>query len=143
MANESTGHGATIAFSGGANNGFTSSIRRIGEVDFSLPNVDKSHLGTTGFRELIPGDLEEISPLEVMFLFNADLAIPVRGGTPDTVTITFPNVGSGGATEATLAGTGYISALRMPALETNVLMEAMMTVQFDGGTGPTFTPEAP
>lgn len=132
-----TGHGATLTF---GTTGFTLNRRMIGGSEFELPDVNKSHLGTTGFEEYMPGDLEEPGEFEAECEFTPGAAgsIPARG-TVETITQTYP-IATGQSAGGTLAGTGYIKKVGTPELRTNTLMVVKVTVKWDGVTGPTFTP---
>lgn len=133
-----TGHGATVTF------GTTSWAGKIQGLPTNLqitkPRVDKSHLATSGQREYMPGDLEELGEVTLDVLFEQGRGLPATGATAETITITFPlNPADGSAAAATLAGTGFITGTNYPPLQTQTVMVGQITFSFDGGTGPTFT----
>lgn len=131
-----TGHGATLTF---GTTGYTANRRMIGGSEFELPDVEKGHLGTTGFQEYMPGDLTEPGEFEAEFEFDPGTANQVPTlGTVETITVTYP-IKSGQSAGGTLAGTGYLKKFGTPELRTNTLMVAKGTVKWDGVTGPTFT----
>lgn len=134
-AKADTGHGATLTLS--SNNG-SYKIRRIVGFRENLPVVDISYLGSTGFRDKMPGDLVEVDAFEVDVLFEAVTGLPPTG-TVETATITYPLQSSGATTAANTAGTAFINSRKWPDLQTNNEMVGTISIQFDGLTGPTFT----
>jgi hypothetical protein len=134
-AKPDTGHGATLTLS--ASTG-AYKIRKIVGLKASIPVVNISHLGTTGQQETMPGDLEELDELQIEIVFEAVLGLPATG-VVETVTVTFPLQSSGASTAANLAGTGYITSRKFPDLETNTEMIGMITIKYDGATGPAYT----
>lgn len=140
-AKPDTGHGATLTFGttswSGWVQGVPTNLAKTREV------VDVSHLGTSGQKETMPGDLEDLGQLTFDVLFAAATGLPATTQTPETITLTWPLApGGGGATGASLAGTGFIVSVKYPALQTNTAQVGQIVVQFDGGTGPTWTAEA-
>ena len=128
-----TGHGATATF---ATSGFSLNITSIDLGEQTIEDVEKTHLGTSGFREFMPGDLK--TPNEVTMPFQWDTsAAEVAISEVETVTITFPIPAAG--TAATLAGTAYIKRNKFPNLQTDTIQDGELIVQFDGVTGPTYT----
>ena len=136
-----TGHGATAAFS--SSTGYDNYLfTTIGLGGSTIPTIDTTHLGTTGFRTYIPGDLKDTNEISFGFRFDPEdqsaATLPV--GTVQTLTITWPNSG-GLATEATLTGTGFVTDYQFPELTTDTVQDGTMTFKFDGTTGPTFSEE--
>ena len=132
-----TGHGATISF-GSSLYAFNWTAIDIGEE--TIPDVDRTHLATSGFREYIPGDLA--TPGEVTVAFQHDSnAAAITLGLVQSITVTLP-IPTGGAAGAYWAGTGYIKRVKRPNLATDELQVGELTVMFDGITGPTLTPTA-
>lgn len=134
-AKPDTGHGATLTLS--VNTG-SYKIRRIKLFKESIPVVDISHLGTTGPRDLMPGDLTKVDMMEVTILFEAVTGLPALAGV-ETVTATFPLQGSGATTAANIAGTGFVVDRTWPELNSDQEMTAVVSIQMDGATGPTYT----
>lgn len=134
-AKPDTGHGATLTLSVNAG---SYKIRRIRLFKESVPVVDISYLGTSGHREVMPGDLTDIDEMEVTILFEAVTGLPAVGGL-ETVTTTFPLQSSGATTAANIAGTGFVASRTWPELQTNTEMTSVVTIQMDGATGPTYT----
>ncbi len=129
-----TGHGATISF---GTQGGTWRATRITPSAESRPAIDASHLGTTGYREFLPGDLINAGEFVVEFQFQGNQGLPTRT-TAETVTITHA-LASGEATAATIAGTAFVTEAKYPDLNTDELKKGSFTVKWDGYTGPTYT----
>lgn len=134
-AKPDTGHGATLTLS--VNTG-SYKIRRIRLFKESVPVVDISHLGTTGPREVMPGDLTKIDFMEVTILFEAVTGLPSLAGV-ETVTTTFPLQSSGATTAANIAGTGFVAERTWPELNSDNEMVSVVSIQMNGDTGPTYT----
>lgn len=131
-----TGHGASITF---ATSAWTGKIRGIPtNLSKSIPVVNISHLGTTGQEETMPGDLETLDEVEVDVLFEAKTGLPATGAV-ETITITYPLQATGATTAANLAGTGFITMIQHPPLQTNQEMLGKIRFKYNGFTGPTFT----
>lgn len=139
MANSTvdTGHGAAITF-GTSSYAFNWTAINIG--DKTREAVDITHLGTsTNMRKMV-GDLQDAGSVTVEFQFDT-LATnaPANSSAAETVTITFPLAASGQSVAATYAGTGMITNVKFPDLQTGTVQTGSMTVTWDGGTGPTWT----
>jgi len=133
-----TGHGASITFGTTSWAGKVQGIPTLLEIN--RPRVDKSYLGTSGQREYMPGDLEELGEVTLDVLFEQARGLPATGSAAETITITFPlNPSNSEAVAATLAGTGFITRTQYPPLQTGQVMVGQITFTFDGATGPTFT----
>lgn len=130
-----TGHGASVTF---ATTGGTWKARKITMPERRLPMVDTTFLGTTTMRTQMAGDLSEFSNPVVEILFQGTQGLPAVG-TSETITITLPIPGGSAATAPTLAGTGIISRVKYPSLETNTLQIAEIEWTYDGATPPAWT----
>lgn len=87
----------------------------------------------------MPGDLVDDGDVTVDIHFDPDSQPPISAA-PETITITFP-LPAGQSTAGKVVGTGFISAWSWgDPLEDK--MTARMTITWDGGTGPTWTPSA-
>lgn len=128
-----TGNTATIVFGTSA---WTGSIVEIGGLAEDVPVLNKSTLSTSGQEEYGPGDLSTISPITIRAFADMDNMPPLK--TVETITITFQKK-SGQTNGATLAGTGFINSRTGPTSVNNQYCMLEFTVQFDGGTGPTYT----
>lgn len=133
MADTPTGITAVFGTSG-----FSASISAVNLNGMERPAIDVTHLGSTTYREFIPGDLSNPGQVEMTFWFDPDAQPPI-GGAVETLTITWP-LPTGGITAATLAGTGFTTSWSADASGGDEsAMSGEMTFQFDGGTGPTWT----
>lgn len=134
-ATPDTGHGATITFT---TTGGTWKCRTISGLEVTLPDVNISHLTTSGDTEYMPGDLRDNNPVTLQVLFQGTQGLPALG-TEETTTITFPIPGGGATTAPNIAGTAYINRIKYPNFATNELQIAEITFRFNGLTGPTYT----
>jgi hypothetical protein len=137
MANAAVdiGTGASVVFgTSGVVVNFTS--MSLGEQ--SIETIDTTHLGTTGYKTLMGGDLKD--PGEMTFEFQWDNeAAPAVTATAETVTVTFPTAIANTVSDATYAGTGIIRSVTYPTLEVEGLQTGTLVVAWDGATGPTYT----
>ena len=139
-----TGNGATLTLA--LYNGTTAittalSVISISPGKITTKPIDVTVLGTTGFREMIPGDLAEIGESSANFKWLTNASIPTTGTATGTCTLTFPLRGSE-TTAATMTGTGFITGLQPPVMENGKLQEGTINWQWDGDTGPSFTASA-
>lgn len=134
-----TGLGATLTL---GTTGSVGAIRSITSPEFVLEKIDKSVLGTTDFMEYHPGDLSDPGEITAEILFDAEGDDVPSRGVAETVTITWPIHTSGNTTNATLAGTGFITQFKLPDFQINELQVATITIAFDGDTDPAFTAES-
>lgn len=136
-----TGSGASITFGTSA---FTGTYREIGESDIEIEVIDATTLNIAAADEEITfaGDNPSMPEVNCITRFQGTQAQPALR-VAETITITFRKEASGSATAANLAGTGFITAFRKsPNLQRNQLNTGMIRFKWDGGTGPTYTPEA-
>lgn len=131
-----TGHGATVTFGTSAWAGLIRAIPS--NVAKSIPVVNISNLATTTNELTMPGDLAAITECELDVLFASATAMPALG-VEETITITFPLQSSGASVAANIAGTGFISGITFPPLQTNQENIGKIKFQYNGSTGPTFT----
>lgn len=134
-----TGLGATLTL---ATTGSVGTIRSITSPEFTLEKIDTSALSTTDFMTYIAGDLTDPGEITAEVIFDATADDLPSRGVAETVTITWPIHTSGNTTNATLAGTGFITGWKMPDMAVNELQVASITIAYDGGTGPAFSQEA-
>jgi hypothetical protein len=122
---EGIGTGLALVFSTSDYQGEVLSASISGE---EIPVIDMAHMGTTGYRPKVFGQL--IEPPQVSVEINYDPGNPPPVGEVDTATITWPD-------GATLSGTGaFISRESETPLEDK--MTGTYVFQFDGQTGPTY-----
>ena len=122
--------GTTIAFSGG----FTANILGFKPPGQSGVVLDTSHLGTTGKRTKMAGDLTDNSELTMTVQFNPDSDPPIN--TAQTVTITYPS-------GAAWVFSGWMSNYEPSNVNLEDLIQATVTVTVTGAiaitTGTTST----
>lgn len=134
-----TGVGATITF--GTSN-FSGKYREITETEQERQAVDTTTLDVPSANNStnIPGDNPSPGQTRCRIRFDASVAPPPLTAA-ETITITTAKDGSA-TNAANLAGSGYILKRRiLPNLQRNTLAEGEFTIQWDGQTGPTFTPQ--
>lgn len=131
-----TGNGTTITF---GTTSFSASWEEIDAGEQTRDAIEDSHLGTTGDKTYMPGDLQE--PGEASGVFQWDQSFgtfPATTTAAETVTISYP-LKSGESTNATLAGTAIVTRVKGPVARNGEKMMGEMTIKWDGGTGPTYT----
>ena len=131
-----TGHGASVTFGTSAWAGLIKGIPT--NLSKSIPVVNVSNLATATNQLTMPGDLADITECELDVLFASATALPALG-VEETITITFPLQTSGASVAANIAGTGFITGITFPPLQTNQENVGKIKFQFNGSTGPTFT----
>lgn len=101
--------------------------------------LDITHLGTTGFRPKLQGDLKDAKAIKVVYQNTPTIANP--SNTVQTITITGPTP-PGGSTGEIIAGTGFVYQNNENA-SYSATAEALQTKEFtfiyDATTGPTRT----
>ena len=111
------GTGTTITF---GTTGFTASVTSISFEGVERPSIDTTHLGTTGGRTFIPGDLPDYGSISLDIQFDPDTMPPITAA-PETITVTFP-LSAGATTPATWAATGFVMGF-----DANAPLEELMT----------------
>ena len=134
-----TGNGATLTL---ATTGSVGTIRSMTLPEFVVEKIETSHLATTSFKTYRSADLSEPGEITAEILFNADTGSVPSRGVAETVTVTWPIHTSGNTTNATLAGTGFITSFKTPDMTNGELQIANITIAYDGETDPAFTAEA-
>lgn len=120
--------------------------RSIQLPELTMEAIDTTCLDDTGFMRRIPADVSDPGTIEATFVFDAALSGPnslFADGEQLCITVVLPESRDGTTSPSTLTGTGFISSLGLPSLETSTLMEISITIQLDGGTGPILTTEQP
>ena len=133
-----SGHGATLGF--GATSTFSPAYTSIGGFEASRESLDTSHLGTTGARTKIGGDLFDVGPFSSTFFFDPQLTATGEGNAIDdllfdsgavsvseTVTITYPGAGTG----KSVSGSAHVTGFAIEELTTDQLLMANITIQWD------------
>ena len=134
-----TGNGATLTLS---TTGSVGAIRQMTLPSFFLENIEISYLGTTIFKSFQPSDLSDPGEITVNVLTDVTSDTPPSRGVVETGTVTWPIHTSGNTTNATLAGTGFITSVELGELINGTLQEWTITFAYDGETDPAFTGES-
>ena len=134
-----TGSGATLTL---ATTGSVGRIRSMTLPEITTEKIDTTALDSTDFMTYVSGDVADPGEITAEIVFDATGDDLPSLGVAETVTVTFPIHTSGNTTNATLAGTGFITSFKMPDMAINELQVASITIAFDGETGPAFTQEA-
>jgi hypothetical protein len=123
------GTGCTISFGEGGYEGEAVGVSLDGE---EVVVIDVTTLATTSYRKKISGSLIEPPAFTVEILYDFDNPPPIN--TTATALFTFPDTSE-------LEGTGFfVSQSAEVALED--VMKGTYVFQFDGDSGPTYTPPA-
>lgn len=133
-----TGAGATLTLSA---TGSVGAIRSLTLPELSIDSLEDTDLSTTNFKTYVKQDLAEPGTMQVEILWAADSNSVPTLGTAETVTVTFPKHTASSSTNATFAGTGFITSVKLPDMQIGELQVATLTIQFDGKTEPAFTQE--
>ena len=126
--------------------GAIGTIRQISIGEGSIDTLDASDLSSTGWMQMTKTDLADPPEITAEILFDGTVTNVPSLGVHQTVTVTFPKVvNSTSVTAATYAGTGFITAYKLPDLQIGELQVAEITIKLDGGynsgTAPTWTAE--
>ncbi len=82
--------GTTVAF---ATSTFASELVDMA-WDWSRPEVEVTHQGSTSAMEFVGADLYDPGTLTLTCHFNADTDVPAYGGAVEVITITWPSTGT-------------------------------------------------
>ena len=124
------GGGTTLTFATtGATTTITARYRSIEGHTEEIPEVDDSDLSTTGYSEVVSGDLVDPGSFTYIAIFDPTIATMPTPGTAETVTITRPD-------SSTMSGTAFIKSIQHPGYAQNEPQLATVTVRWDGKTGP-------
>jgi len=126
-----TQQGATFVITGLA--AFEDTTINIPRVNTPIPVVDTTHLGTTGERTRIAGDLKDPQQFTITHQHDGSGTLPTIG-TQYTVTITMPTA-SGDSTAENWAGTAICVDIGSPEAQSeNSALQTIETMwQPDGG----------
>ena len=130
------GTGTTIVF---GTSGFSAEVMTINGNDITREDIETTHMGTTGYKTYIPGDLVEGGAIEMEINFDPDAQPPITG-VPETITITFP-LPAGGITPADVEFSGYVNSWSW-ADPMEEKMTADVSIKVDGVTDPVWTVSA-
>lgn len=130
------GTGTSVVF---ATSGFNAYITGVSGPGSSRESIETTHLGTTGGKTFIPGDLYDGGEVSLDVMFDPSLTIPMFAGQqPETITITFP-VPSTLSAGATWSFAGFITD-HSPTIPLEDKMTASITIKVTGNI--TQTPAA-
>lgn len=120
--------------------------RTIQLPELTMEAIDTTCLDDTGFMRRIPADVADPGTIEATFIFDAAKAGPnslFADGQQLCISIVFPESRDSTTSPASFTGTGFVSSLGLPSMESSTLMELTLTIQLDGDVGPLLTLEAP
>lgn len=137
MANAAVdiGTGATLTF-GTSALALNWTAINIGER--SLDIIPTEHLGTTGVKTVMAGDLTNQTALVIDFQWDNE-AGPTESATAEQLTVTFPQSVSNATSAATYIGTGFISKVVYPTLGVEELQMGQLEFTPDGQTDFAYT----
>jgi hypothetical protein len=76
IPNAADGHGLTMTFSG-----FSANIVSLSGPNLSRESIDKTHMGTTNWKEFMPADLADAGEVSMEVEFAPDALPPILGAT--------------------------------------------------------------
>lgn len=144
-----TGQGATIIITDASNTSVQPCMgcpKSIQLPELSMESIDTTCLDSTGFMRRIPADVSDPGVVEATFIFDAAKSGPTQlfvDGQQLDITIIFPESRDTTTSPSSFNATGFVSSLGLPSMESSTLMELTLSIQLDGATGPTLTPEEP
>jgi hypothetical protein len=121
---QKTGLGTTLVF--GTTSAYTPKKISISGPSISREAHDKSHLGSTGYKEYQPDDLIEGGEVQAECFWDPLDGYPPVGSAAETITITHNDSGS-----ATEAFTGFVAGFDK-AIGIGALMTATLTIKVAG-----------
>jgi hypothetical protein len=115
------GHGLTLTFAG-----FTANVISVSGPNLARESIEKTHMGTTNWKEFMPADLADAGEVSVEVEFAPD-ALPPILGAPGALAITW------GSTEADVwTCTAFMTGFQVNAGETGARMTASATFKLTG-----------
>ena len=143
-----TGQGATLTVT---DTGSVGAIRSMTLPEFVMEAIETTDLETEDFKTYVKGDLIEPGEItcEVIFDQTDDNLLEYDNGGNDetvfgvsqTITVTWPLDTETNTTNASLTGTGFITNIKMPDMQTGELQIVQYTIKLDGDTEPSYTKE--
>lgn len=123
------GTGTTVTF---GTSSITANVTAISDTGVSREAIETTHLGTTGGRTYIPGDIYEPGEITLSVQFDPDKNIEVDIlRVAETVTITYP-LASGQSTASAHASSGFITSYGNVEVAGEALMSAEIVVKKTG-----------
>ena len=134
-----TGNGTTFVL---ATSALSLAIKTIAIGETVIDMLDVSTLATTDFMIEIASDLKQAPEVTATFVFDTSIDGATVGGAAETGTLTLP-LRTGEQTAANFAGTGVITAFKLPDTENGTVQEGQLKFKYDGEAGPTYTKSVP
>ena len=129
---------------------YSPKVLSISPPGYTSEALDDSDLSTTGFKQLVPGDLQEIGEMSIVVRLPSDAPKRFTNEVGDlmasgvgfdpvvgTATIAWPAGTSGDGVDPTLSGTAFVTGWEPDEMNNDDAGTATITLQFDGKTGPT------
>ena len=106
----------------------------------SIDVIDTTHLGTTGNKTIMGGDLTNPGEVTLEFQWDSENG-PGVSNVSELLTVTFPRLNPPNTVSAaTYAGTGILTSITYPTLGVEELQTGSLTFTFDGqATDATYT----
>lgn len=121
IPNAADGHGLTLTFSG-----FAANIISVSGPNLSRESIDKTHMGTTSWKQFMPADLADAGEVTIECEFAPDALPPILGAT-GALAITW------GSTEADVwTCDAFMTGFSVSAGESGSRMQASATFKLTG-----------
>lgn len=142
MPDNHTGLGTALVTLAGVTTVGNWEVTGISGLAESVAVLEATHLGSSGFMEKVPGPLKEPAQITISVYWNWGEALPAVGTAGD-LDFTFPTGVSGLSTPGNYDGSGFLVSVSVGDLVAGTEKTAgTMVWQYDGVTGPTYTPSA-
>lgn len=130
------GTGTSLVF---GTSGFNAYITNVSGPGITREAIETTHLGTTGGKTFIPGDLYDGGELTLDVMHDPSITVPMLAGNqPETITITYPTP-AGMSSGATWSFSGFMTNYE-PTAPLEDKMTATVTIKLTGNL--TQTPAA-
>lgn len=121
IPNAADGHGLTLTFSG-----FAANIISVSGPNLSRESIDKTHMGTTNWKQFMPADLADAGEVTIECEFAPDALPPILGAT-GALAITW------GSAEADVwTCDAFMTGFQVNAGESAARMQATATFKLTG-----------
>ncbi|MCP4539822.1 MAG: hypothetical protein GY832_22005 [Chloroflexi bacterium] len=128
MALSEEGHGVTVAF---GTSSFAANLLAIDGTSMSREALETTYQGTTSGKTFIPAQLYDPGESTFRFQFDQELTPPLlttHGTSAETITVTFPDLGSG---TATWISSGFMTSIDWGAV-TEEVKEMTCNIKWTG-----------
>lgn len=115
------GNGTTISF---ATSAFSANWISLDSPEMVREAIETSHLGTTGSKTFLPGDLVDNGEISGQIQFDASTDPPIDGAV-EVITITYPDT-------STWAMSGFMTSYKGASCENDTLMAADVKIKITG-----------